>query len=173
MKFFISLIIIFITASTLDAYSRSVVIASYARYKDANTALTSTNKKYAKFAQISRYAKENNFGIVIRKTGKYFVIVAEPFFSKKSLNKALKRIKQDFKTPFITNYLGNKKAKEKVEIKKVEPKPILELKPKIKPQAPPKEVKKEVKINTREQNNQEMKELSDTKKCSWIFGCED
>ncbi|NPA59084.1 MAG: hypothetical protein GXO30_01250 [Epsilonproteobacteria bacterium] len=153
MRLFISIFMIFMISSNLSAYSRSIVVSTYAKKKDAKLALTSTQKKYAKFSRLVEYAKENDFEVNILKTGKYFVIVVEPFFDKTTLKKALKKIKEEFSTAFATNYLGLKK------IKKVEE---------------PKKAKKEISpIDIKKHNNQEMKEIVDAEKCSWIFGCEE
>ena len=169
MKIAITFLLFVFAVYASDTYSRSIVLSSYVRYKDANTALTSDNAKYKKFANISKYAQEHNFKIVIHKSGKYFVIVAEPFFSRDSLNKALKRIKEEFKHPFVTNYLGKKKSKPLIKEKLIPKEPKEQKKAikvdKVEPKTDPQELKKRY--------NKEMQEISNTTKCSWIFGCEE
>jgi len=70
---------------------------------------------------VYKLSKKYKFSFKIRTSGKYYILVAEVFKSKKALSKSLKEIKRRFKGAYSNNYTPPvpKKKKEKEKVKKI------------------------------------------------------
>ena len=100
MKFF--LVILLIAISLQAQYIRSIRIASLSNEKFAKQYLKKVKKFTKKHPEISKLQKGKLFRFIYRKSGKYFVVVAEPFTDKKTLVKVNDILKKKFKGIYIT-----------------------------------------------------------------------
>jgi hypothetical protein len=116
--FFIFLFFIF-SLTSLDAYSKKIIMISFSSKTKAQLMMKSLKKKNPSLFKLS---KKYKFSIKMRRSGKYYILVAEPFKDKKILKKALKSIRKDFKSAYVNNYTEVKKTATKVVENK---KPIL------------------------------------------------
>ncbi len=165
MKIFIGIALFVFLTSSLSAYPRCVILASFKHKIDAQKKFNNYKEKYSELIQFS---KDNDFEINLRKSGEYFIITAEVFYDKESLDRAMKAIRVDFKSSFISNYTAPKKTK-----------PLTKEKVIVKKQAyaitPEREITNSVIKSKKDiaRNNREMNDLKqNTKGCSWIFGCD-
>ena len=81
---------------------------------------------------VYKLAKKYKFNFKIRASGKYYILVAEVFKSKKVLNKSFKVIKRRFKGAYSNNYVAVKKPEVKKVLYVEKPKPSVKPKPLVK-----------------------------------------
>ncbi len=156
MKILTGILFFIFLTSSLSAYPRCIILSSFKYEKDAQKKFSILQKKRT---NLLKFANDNNFEINLRKSGNYFIITAEPFYDKSSLDNAMKTIKVEYESSFVSNYTAKKKI-DKIE-KVVEVKKIIEVEKTKKPAI---DIVK---------NNQVMKNIKqNTQDCSWIFGCD-
>lgn len=117
-KFIYICVILFLSISSLDAYSKRIIASSYTSERTAQ-------KSFKKFQNSSVYtelkslSKEYAFDILMRSAGggKYYIVVMEPFFDKKICQKSLKIVRKYYKNAYLNKY---KKTKEKPKLIKKE-----------------------------------------------------
>jgi len=113
-KFIYICVILFLSISSLDAYSKRIIASSYTSERTAQ-------KSFKKFQNSSVYtelkslSKEYAFDILMRSAGggKYYIVVMEPFFDKKICQKSLKIVRKYYKNAYLNKY---KKTKEKPKL---------------------------------------------------------
>lgn len=134
MKFtFIALILL---SFELHAdYSKKIILASFKNLEDANKALNSSFVKIKTYNEVENLAKTYSFTVHIRESGKYVVLVAEPFYEKKVLKKVLKLLKPYYKNAYYNNYTPQKIEKidssTKEEVAKKSSQPLAKSEEKI------------------------------------------
>ena len=138
-RLFLLLFFIFWSVN-LSAYSKKIIMASFTTKERAQTMVNSLSTENSSLYKLS---KEHKFAFNIRKSGKYYMLVAEIFTDKKVLKTSLKKIKKRFKGAYSNNY-NPPKVSQTTEVKKVKkvksidknitkktPIPVLEKKVKI------------------------------------------
>jgi hypothetical protein len=128
-------ILLILLGTNLEAYSKKIIFASFTRMSNAQDSLDSF-KKSSKYKKIDKLSKENNFKVYVRTSGKYHIVVAEPFLKKSLAQEVYRLAKSNYKHAYISPYVAVLK-KEKV-IEKKEPPKVLVKKEKETPAPPPK-----------------------------------
>jgi len=113
------LLILLLASISLEAYTKRVILVSFSTQERAETMM---KKLPILSPSLYALAKKHNFNIRLKKSGKYYIIVAEVFENRGVLNEALKKIKKRFKGAYVSNYTYPKKEKIK-EILEIVPKP--------------------------------------------------
>ena len=136
-KIFLLLAFIVLTSS-LQAYSKKIVMATFSNKENATKMIESLPEVAPSVYKLS---KKHKFIFKTRKSGKYYILIAEKFTDKKVLNTTLKKIKRAFKGAYSNNYTP---PKELEKPKAVKPKKVIVVKKeKIKQAIVKKVVKKE------------------------------
>jgi len=136
-KIFLLLAFIVLTSS-LQAYSKKIVMATFSNKENATKMIESLPEVAPSVYKLS---KKHKFIFKTRKSGKYYILIAEKFTDKKVLNTTLKKIKRAFKGAYSNNYTP---PKELEKPKAVKPKKVIVVKKeKIKQAIVKKIVKKE------------------------------
>jgi len=145
------LIVLFLFLGTsLSAYSKKIVMTTFYTQEQSDDGLKTFIRRYPSLYKLS---DTNGFDYKARKSGKYYILVAEVFKDRKILNSVYKKIKQKYKSAYVGNYSPPSNPEIKT-LKKVEIKENLKVKKK--------EIKKEVKkieIKKNELNEQKEKKL--------------
>ena len=139
---------IFMSVS-LEAYSKRIILISFSTKERADSMM---KELPALSPSLYTLAKKHNFEIKLKKSGKYYILIAEVFKDKKVLNTALKKIRKRFKGAYVSTYKYSSKKVPKVEKKvlKVEEKTTIKeiLKQEVtftaKKEVPKKEIAKDV-----------------------------
>lgn len=113
-RLFLLLFFIFWSVN-LSAYSKKIIMASFTTKERAQTMVNSLSTENSSLYKLS---KEHKFAFNIRKSGKYYMLVAEIFTDKKVLKTSLKKIKKRFKGAYSNNY-NPPKVSQTTEVKKV------------------------------------------------------
>jgi len=162
MKIFFILLAVFLLTSSLQAYSKKIVIGAFSSEKNANKLLNKLPSEIAEYKELKKIFDKNGASVKVHHTGKYYLLLVEVFSNKATLKKSLKIIKKKFKHAYIANATLKKevvqkdkkiaKVVEKVKINKKEIKKIQEV-PKIKKELP--------KIIQNKQENEILKVMED------------
>ena len=118
-KLFFLLIILFASIS-LEAYAKKIILVSFSTQARADAMM----EKLPKLSpSLYTLAKKHDFHVRLKKSGKYYILVAEVFTDKEVLNSALQKIRKSFKGAYVSNYKYPKKkvvAKAKAIIAQVQ-----------------------------------------------------
>lgn len=125
-KLLLFLILLFISVS-LEAYAKRVILASFTTEERADTMMQQLPTLRPSLYSL---AKKHNFQIKLKKSGEYYIVIAEVFKDREVLNDALKQIRKSFKGAYVSTYKYPKKEAlrpqvEVVAIKKEPLKPIV------------------------------------------------
>lgn len=113
-KVFLLFFLVVFTVS-LEAYSKKVILASFSTETRAQKMINELPKVSPSVISL---AKKYNFKLKIRKSGKYYILVAEVFNDKKVLKTSLKEIRRRFKGAYVGNYKpSDSTAQTKVQTK--------------------------------------------------------
>ena len=104
---------IFMSVS-LEAYSKRIILISFSTKERADSMM---KELPALSPSLYTLAKKHNFEIKLKKSGKYYILIAEVFKDKKVLNTALKKIRKRFKGAYVSTYKYSSKKVPKVEKK--------------------------------------------------------
>lgn len=104
MKFIMGIILFIILNSSLQAYSKKIILSTFSTQEKAQKRLKSFEKSGRKYSELIKLAKKNSFKIYVRESGKYHIIVVEPILNKNVLNKAIKIAKLNFKHAYANSY---------------------------------------------------------------------
>mgnify|MGYP002713105958 CR=1 FL=1 len=115
MKIFLTVLSLFILASSLDAYSKKIVIGSFSSKKNAKKLLRKLPKVIPQYKELKELLKAEGSTIHVRKVGEYYLVVAEMFTDKKVANKSLKIIKFFFKNAYMNDAPSEKDLLEKAK----------------------------------------------------------
>lgn len=92
---------------SLEAYSKKVILGSFLTQERAHNEM----KKFSKTSPIVvSLSKNNNFDLKVRKSGKYYIVVAEVFHDRKVLNAFLREIRKTSKGSYVSNHTVAKKT---------------------------------------------------------------
>ena len=95
------ILIVFLASISLEAYSKRIILISFSTKERADTTMASLP---IKSPSLYALAKKHDFEIKLKKSGKYYIVIAEVFKSKEVLNSALKKIKKRFKGAYVSTY---------------------------------------------------------------------
>jgi len=122
MKLFSLFFILFIFTSSIEAsYLRSIRIGSYPNEKAAEMALSELNEFIAIHKNIVELQKEWNFTFKQRRSGKYYITLAEPFRDRKVLQEVLDTLRLGYRDVYVT------RLKVKPLVKKKEPVTVVKI----------------------------------------------
>ena len=132
MKFiYLFILIIFFTLTLNAEYIRSIRIGTYPNKIVANNSLSKIDNFIQLHENIKLLAERSDFIFKVRKSGKYFVLVAEPFTEKKTLQEVLDTLRLEYEDIYVTKLKNMPKKIKKEEIKEAVEKEVLEIVPKI------------------------------------------
>jgi len=167
MKKILFLILILSLTTLLQAYSKKIIFVSFSSEKRA---LNSLNlfKKSSNYKKLDKLAKENDFKIYTRASGKYYIVVAEPLLLRSVGVQAYKLIKKSYKhaypAPYVPLVVEEKiVVKEKIKEKPKPKKEVVKVVQKQKMPTIPKDINKTkevVKPVIKEIDKEEAKEKS-------------
>lgn len=110
-------LVLFLLSFELHAnYEKKIILASFKSSKEANKALTHSFVKIKTYNQVKKLEKKHNFKVHTRASGKYVVLVVEPFYEKQVLKQVLKLLKPYYKHAYYNNYTPPKKEKDQKSI---------------------------------------------------------
>ena len=119
MKKIIFLVFLFLAFTSLHAYSKKIVFTTFMKQENAKTSLQDFQKTLT-YKEIDTLGKKYDFKIHTRESGKYFIVVAEPFKSKKLLQKVYNLAQVEYKDAYYINYELSKVNLEAKIVKKDE-----------------------------------------------------
>ena len=155
-RVFLLLLCIVLTAS-LEAYSKKVILGTF------STELRAQNQMEQVLETspiISSLSKKHNFDVKVRKSGLYYIIVAEVFYDRDVLNVFLKESRKTFDGLYVSNHTVSKTEVKVSEKKVLDKKPVKVQEKKVK-------IKKEViKVTPLEEKKPEIKKLEVKKEIS-------
>lgn len=102
--FFLTLFLSVYTHASDDAKGYKIVLASFSQFDDAMHALTLLGPKMGH--EESLLQKKYHFEIVVRPSGKSFIISIEPLQDQTSVEVVLKHFKQFYPDAYTGNYVG-------------------------------------------------------------------
>ena len=117
MKISITLILLLILSSSAWGYSKKIIFSSFSDKQSAEKSLDKFLSTPQKSQKLMALAKNNEFQVHIRESGKYYIMVAEPIRDKTLLSKTIKIVKKSYKQAYANNYTP---PKVPVEVPKVE-----------------------------------------------------
>jgi sulfur relay (sulfurtransferase) complex TusBCD TusD component (DsrE family) len=123
MKKVVLLVFALLMFTSLHAYTKKIIFASFSNMENAEKSFK-TFQESSLFQKLEALAKKNNFEIHTRESGKYTIVVAEPFYSKEVLEQAYVIAKQMYKSAYINKYEAPQVASlknETQEQKKLQP----------------------------------------------------
>ena len=115
------LLVVFITLFSLNAqatYLRTIRIGSFPNEKTAQAALEELNQFVAAHPNIVKLQEEWDFEFKQRKSGKYYITLAEPFRDRKVLQEVLDTLRIEYPDVYVTRlktYKSTKKTKKTLE----------------------------------------------------------
>jgi len=120
MKNFMFLAFMFLLiTSHLNAYSKKIVFCAFSQESSAKESLEEF-KKSSDYKEFNEIAVVNKIELFYKKSGKYFVIVAEPIFDLRVGIKAFNLVKKRYKSAYTMSYTPPVVVKKKEELKEVE-----------------------------------------------------
>lgn len=132
-------IIFMFISSSLEAYTKKIILVSFSHEKKAQVMF---KQLLTKKSNLYKLSQDHNFTFTLRKSGQYHIISAEVFKDSKVLHSVLKELRKQFDGAFVTNYSVSKSIQKKVlpihkeveqkELAVVEVSPIVLVTPKIK-----------------------------------------
>ena len=155
MKNILLLFLFVVLSSNLSAYSKKIILASFATHDRAQKMKNSLPERTPTLYNMT---KRYDFGFVVRKAGKYYMLSAEVFTNEKALSIVYKEAKKRFKGSYFNDQTSALKKKKQqsfeVEAPKVEilaPKEMIVIR---------RQFKKHVEVV--EQNSSKIEEKNDT-----------
>lgn len=131
MKKIIFILFLFSIFTSLHAYSKKIVFSTFTDHENANKNLEKFEKTQT-YKTIYSLSKKHNFKIYTRKSGKYFIVVAEPLNSQKLLTQTYALAQVEYKDAYYIDseisQLSKEKKKVEKETKKIELETTLEKK---------------------------------------------
>ena len=124
-KLILILISIFLTIS-LSANQKKIIMMSFATKTRAQNSINALKKDHFLY----KLSKNYNFDFKARESGKYYILVAEVFHDRKTLNLVYKNIKKRYKGAYISNYTPPVKSPARPKVKPQKKKKVQTLKPK-------------------------------------------
>jgi len=113
MKLIVLFFILFISISSIEAsYLRSIRIGTYPSEERAKKALLKLNEYIAAHKDIVKLQKEWGFIFKQRKSGKYYITLAEPFTNRKVLQKVLNTLRLAYPDVYVTRLKRKSPSKE-------------------------------------------------------------
>ncbi len=106
MNFFVKilLLITFLYSNTFAAdYYKKIVIGSYPTQQSADKKLKSLLENLQSLEDIVKLQEEHEFYFVARKSGKYYIAIAEPFVDKIVLQSTIDAIRETNKGAYVRN----------------------------------------------------------------------
>lgn len=113
MKIFLTVLSLFILSSSLDAYSKKIVIGSFQSKKNAKKLLKKLPKVILQYKELKELLKAEGSTIHVRKVGSYHLVLAEMFTDEKVAKESLKIIKFFFKNAYMNDAPSEKDLLEK------------------------------------------------------------
>ena len=114
MKFiYLSILIIFFSSTLNAEYIRSIRIGTYPNKIIADNSLSKIDEFIQLHENIETLAKRSDFIFKVRESGKYFVIVAEPFTEKKILQEVLDTLRLEYEGIYVTKLKNMPKKVQK------------------------------------------------------------
>ena len=89
--------------SSLQAYSKKIIFATFTSNKNAQKSLKSFQKT-SEYKKLSKLSIDNSFQVYVRASGNYFIVVAEPFYDRKIAVQAYKLIKIKYENLYANIY---------------------------------------------------------------------
>ncbi len=118
MKKISLLMILMLLSTTLYGYSKKIILQSFSKEENAKKSL-SNYMKNDNYEKLDGLAKENDFKVYVRKSGKYYIVVIEAIYSKKLLAEVSKIVKQNYKHAYTSSYSPSKTSKKSQVEKKI------------------------------------------------------
>ncbi len=124
MKFTLGFLLIFVLSDSLLAYSKKIIFSSFETQQKAQKYFDAFESKGKKYDALLKLAKEKDFKVYVRKSGRYHIIVAEPFTDKNTLYRVMKIAKMNFTHPYVNKYSSPKKV-QAIQEKPVKIEPVV------------------------------------------------
>jgi len=102
--------------SSLHAYSKKIIFSAFSNMENAQRSLQGF-KETNSYKEIESLAKANNFIVHARISGRYYIVVAEPFYSKDVAKKAFRLGKKEYRNAYMNTYEAPTKPEERVVVK--------------------------------------------------------
>ena len=103
MKKVLFLSFLFVAVTSLEAYSKKIIFATFSNEQNAQKSLNSFEKTES-YEKLKKLSLKHDFKIYTRASGRFYIVVAEPFFQRKTAVKAYKIIKQKYKNLYANIY---------------------------------------------------------------------
>ncbi len=113
------LLVVFITLFSLNAqatYLRTIRIGSFPNEKTAQAALEELNQFVATHPNIVKLQEEWDFEFKQRKSGKYYITLAEPFRDRKVLQEVLDTLRLAYPDVYVTRLKSYKNRNKPIKI---------------------------------------------------------
>ena len=107
---------LFFTLTLNAEYIRSIRIGSFPTQETAQDSLIALNAFVLDHENIERLEENSDFLFKVRASGKYYVIVAEPFTNRVTLQEILDTLRLEYKDIYVTKLKNMPIVEEKVEI---------------------------------------------------------
>jgi len=107
---------IFLTLSLNAEYLRTIRIGSFVQEKDAKESLLILQEFAQNHENIVRLQEENEFIFKARKSGKYYVTLAEPFMQRAVLQEVLDTLRQEYKGLYVTKLKSKPMTQKRLEV---------------------------------------------------------
>lgn len=153
-------VLIFLLSSSLYGYSKKIIFSAFSNMQNAQRSLQGF-KETNSYQKLDALAKANDFTIHARVSGRYYIVVAEPFFSESTAQEAFRIGKKEYRNAYMNTYEPPEEPKKKL-VKEPLIKKVPEIKKPDKPVKIDKEesvVVQEIKKSIKIQKPQEIKNI--------------
>ena len=100
--------------TSLFAYQTQIVLGTYSKYASAKYTQAQLNKIIEKDIKFKKFLEKNNVESIVKKSGKYYVVIIKPFYDLVTQNAVLSKIKKtNFSDAYILKVDSNKKIIKK------------------------------------------------------------
>ena len=103
------------------SYLRTIRISSFFTEQDAENSFVKFQSYLLEHENLQRLEKENEFEFKVRKSGNYYVILAEPFTNKNVLQEVLDTLRKDYEDIYVTKLQESTLTKKLSQIEKSRP----------------------------------------------------
>ena len=135
MKIFFTFLSFFLLISSLEAYSKKIVIEAFKNDNNAKNLLKQLPTTIPEYEKLQNLLQEDDAIIHVRKVGNYYLLVGEIFSNKTIAEKSLKIIKKKYKHAYINDAPSEEQLIKKAKV-------IAKLEQELKTLKAPKAIKK-------------------------------